>query len=184
MKMSRLEHLRGRGRCRPPWQRSSGPTSSAPHPHDQAHSAVCTHALLSKGHCSRALLIVQRRQHSVMLSQHHDLSAKPPALGNAAKILPYPPTKENMHWRPWYDCAPHAPKILYSVCPGPLFLYQASTLCQSIHMLRDQTGLSSFYLLDRNGYSRRFSPGAKLNTQAGPHSESPDLASEPDQRRI
>jgi len=41
----------------------------------------------------------------------------------------------------WQDYAPHAPKILYSVLPGPLFLCLASTSCQGIHMLRDQTGL-------------------------------------------
>jgi hypothetical protein len=50
-----------------------------------------------------------------MLSQHRDLYAKAPVLGNATKILRPLSTKQIEGRCSWYDCAPPIPKILCSV---------------------------------------------------------------------
>lgn len=73
---------------------------SATH-HRGAHRRGCNHLTIqlpARNYSLSTLLIVQHLQPSVVLSQHRDLYAKAPALGNAAKIFQLPSTKR---WCPW-----------------------------------------------------------------------------------
>lgn len=116
-----------------------------------------------------ALLIAQR-QSSVILLQHRDLYAKPPALGNAGKFF-YSRREPSgiLLWCPWSDCLLH--RLLRSFAVSlhtlgapwsALTLPWFSLVSENPHVERPDcsTTCSPFFpLLDRNGYSRRFYSG-------------------------
>jgi hypothetical protein len=108
-----------------------------------------------------------------MLSQASRCVAKKPALGNAAKILLGLSSKENQHGCPWYDCAPHLPKILYSVCTAPTSFVPGEHLVFEASTCWDQTVPSRAKLLDT--YS--ISTATHADTQADPLSEAADVQS-------
>jgi hypothetical protein len=115
-----------------------------------------------------------------MLSQASRCVAKKPALGNAAKILLGLSSKENQHGCPWYDCAPHLPKILYSVCTAPTSFVPGEHLVFEASTCWDQTVPSRAKLLDTYSISTAThadSAPAGSDTQADPLSEAADVQS-------
>jgi hypothetical protein len=113
-----------------------------------------------------------------MLLQASRYVAKKPLLGNAAKILLGLSSKENQHGCPWYDCAPHKPKILYSVCTAPTSFVPGEHLVFEASTCWDQTVPSRAKLLDIYSIATATHADAApagFDTQADPLSEAADV---------